>query len=161
MNCKFILRSVVVFSLLWNFTATQAQDYQSSLGGRLGTYVALSYNHYVAENASVEGITGITRLANQSNFLFGGYYKRHVNISSRVSTLSFYFGPGALVNFVSVPDGTNVVLALSGLVGLEYAMEHVPVNFFLDIGPYYNVNSDLGDDFDLHANVGVRYILNR
>ena len=144
--------------LLWGQLGI-AQDYQSSLGGRLGTYTAVSYTKYLGESNAVEAIAGITRAANQSNYTFGGYYKLHFGVSTNIPTLSYYFGLGALINLEKEGEGRTTYLAPSALTGMEYSLEHAPVNFFLDFSTYYQKNLD--STLDLHANLGVRYILSR
>ena len=137
-----------------------AQDYRSAVGGRLGTYVAGSFSTFVSESGSVEVIAGITREANESNFIFGSFYRRHFDVTNQVPTLKWYAGIGLYINSIEEAASKSELTFLpSAIIGMEYSLEHTPVNFFIDISPYYNTKSGSDSDFDLHANLGVRYVL--
>ncbi len=122
MNLSVLLKQFVISSiLLLGFSqVSSAQDYKTSIGARLGTYVAASFSGYISENKSLEGIVGITREANQSDLIFGGFYKIHFSVSSQVPTLSFYTGAGLYVNLIKVDDVSDVSIAPSGIIGMEY-----------------------------------------
>lgn len=136
----------------------QAQDYKSALGARLGTYISASYSTYLSEARSVEAMVGITREANQSDYILGGFYKLHMDVTSQAPTLKWYFGLGMYIDLKSVA-GNKVLFSPSGIVGLEYTLEHTPVNFFVDVSPYYSLNSNIDSKFNTHANLGVRYVI--
>lgn len=158
--CRYIKPFVISFIIVLSFSqVSSAQDYKTSIGGRLGTYVAVSFSGYSSEGRSVEGIVGITREANQSDLIFGGFYKIHFNVSSQLPTLSFYSGVGLYVNIFKVGDVSDVSLAPSAMIGMEYTLEHAPANFFLDVSPYYAIGSNNNSKFNVHANLGVRYVL--
>ena len=153
---KFLLLPTLI--LLLSCHSSDAQDYKSSIGLRLGTYFAGSFTTYVSEKASVELLAGISREANRSQWNFGGFYKIHNSVASEVPTLNWYFGAGLYVRFTDI-ESEKVKFAPSGILGMEYSLEHTPVNFFVDVSPHYRINS--GPGFDVHASMGVRYIINR
>ena len=70
-------------------------------------------------------------------------------------------GLGILLFLEEENAANKVNIAPSGLVGLEYTLEHAPVNFFVDLSPNYKVTSDLDSKFGIQANLGVRYILSQ
>jgi len=157
---KFSKLLVFVFFLLaFAVQETKAQDYKSSLGGRLGTYVAASFTTYTSETNSVEVIAGITREGNESNFLFGGFYRGHYSVTNQAPTLKWYWGIGLYVNSIEEASKSKLAFAPSAMIGMEYTLEHAPVNFFLDLSPNYNTNSIIDRKFDAYANLGVRYVL--
>lgn len=145
------------FILIISSQITHAQDYKSSLGVRLGTYISTSFSTYISEGRSVEGLAGITREANQTDFILGGFYKFNMDVTSQVPTLKWYFGAGLYLNFNN--EAGNVSFLPSSIIGMEYTLEHTPVNFFLDISPFYNINSNSDNSFNIHANLGARYVL--
>ena len=154
----------VILSFILLLSTTQlltAQDYNNAIGLRLGTYVGASFTTYTSEHNSIEVIAGITRQANQSDYIFGGYYKFHFAISSDIPTLNWFTSLGLLL-FLEEEVGKNKInIAPSALIGLEYTLEHTPVNFFIDVSPYYNLTSDMDSKFSIHANLGVRYLLSQ
>jgi hypothetical protein len=135
------------------------QDFKTALGARLGTYTSVSFTSYISEGRSYEVVAGITREANQSDLIFGGFYKFNVNLSSQIPTLTWYTAPGLYMNIEKLAEERKVSFAPSVLVGLEYTLEQTPVNFFLDLSPYYITGSFKKSEFNMHANLGVRYIL--
>jgi len=148
----------IIFLLVTIGQSVQAQDYKSALGGRLGTYISISFSAYVSEDVSIEMIGGLTREANQSDFIFGGFYKYHRNVTSQVPSLNWYFGAGFYVNLKDEAS-EKVSFAPGGIIGMEYTLDHTPVNFFIDASPNYNLNSDSDSNFNIHANLGVRYVI--
>lgn len=152
-----LISFIIIFSISQNVSA---QDYKTSIGARLGTYVSASFTGYISEGKSVEGIVGITREANKSDLIFGGFYRLHFGISSQVPTLSFYTGLGLYLNLIKTDDFSVVAFAPSAVIGLEYTLKHAPVNFFLDVSPYYVFGSNIESEFNTHANLGVRYVIN-
>lgn len=137
----------------------QAQDYESSLGGRLGTYISLSFTNYLSEGKSLEFLGGLTREANQSDYILGAYYRIHNPVSSTVPTLNWYYGLGILLNLQN-RFGNNASATPAGIIGMEFTLDHSPVNFFIDLSPYFDF-SDNDNSLYLHASLGVRYIMKR
>ena len=138
----------------------KAQDYESSIGGRLGTYISLSYTNYLSEGKSLEFLGGITREANQSDYILGAYYRIHKPVSSTVPSLNWFFGLGILLNLQDEGDD-DISATPAGIIGMEYSLEHAPVNFFVDLSPYADLRDNIDDTIKLHANLGVRYIMKR
>jgi hypothetical protein len=137
------------------------QDYNKAIGVRLGTYVGGSFTTYASKHKSVEIIAGITREANQTDYIFGAFYKFHLVISSDIPTLNWFSSVGALV-FLEEEAGSNKInFAPAAIVGLEYTLEHSRVNFFIDATPYFNVTTKSNTKFSVHANLGVRYVLSQ
>ena len=158
-----LLKSIVLLFIIFLYSSqsADAQDYDKSIGLRLGTYVGASFTAYTSSNKSIEVIAGLTRQANQSDYIFGGFYKYHLTISSDIPTLNWYSGLGVML-FLEEENGSNKVnIAPGGIVGLEYTLEHTPVNFFIDVNPHYKVNSNSNSKFNIHANLGVRYVISQ
>lgn len=162
MNYSRPFKSMLV-TMLFLITSVHysfGQDYKSSVGGRLGTYVAASYTQFISEGRSFELLAGITRQANQSDFVFGGFYKLHRPASSQVPMLNWYLGGGIYISSIEDGESDKISLAPSAIIGLEYSLDHTPVNFFIDVSPYYDTGRS-DSKLDMHANLGVRYVLSR
>ena len=150
----------IMLLLLGSIKISSAQDYRSSVGGRLGTYVSGSFTTFTTETQSLESIAGITREANDSQFLFGSFYRFHFDVTSQAPTLKWYTGLGLYVNSVEEAlTKSKLTFLPSAIIGMEYTLEHAPVNFFIDASPYYNSKDSSDSNFDVHANLGVRYVL--
>lgn len=144
---------VVIFTLSISSNVS-AQDYKSSAGLRLGTYIAASAKAFISEEAAVEVIAGISREGGNSIATVGGFYEIHKQFTNEIPTLKWYFGGGAFVALGSAGIKTN--LAVSGIIGLEYTFESTPLNFFIDGIPYLSLTNEF--KFDAEASLGVRYI---
>lgn len=157
------LNIIVFVSLMFlsTFSNLNAQDYGHSVGLKLGTYVGTSFSSYVSENRSFEVIAGITRQANQTDYIFGASFRFHTHVTSEIPTLNWYSGFVAFAFLEEESGSEKVNLAPGVLLGMEYTLEYTPVNFFIEVAPYYDITTKLDSRFDIHANLGVRYVLNR
>lgn len=131
-----------------------AQDYKSSAGLRIGTYIAGSFKIFISETAAIETIAGMSREGGNSIFTFGEFYQIHNQLTSDIPTLSWYLGAGGIIKLGNKDIKTN--LLLTAIIGLEYTFEPVPINLFIDGTPYFNVINEVG--FDAEASLGVRYV---
>ena len=144
--------------MLSGATLVQAQEYDFLIGARLGTYISGSLVKKAGEGRTYEGMIGLTREANQSDFIMGAFYKFHFPISEQLPTLNWYIGGGAYFTLSDL-SGRNVYNFDPGIItGMEYTLEDQPVNFFLDVSPYYRLKESVESNFNIQANVGVRYL---
>ena len=149
---------LLLVGLLGLSTTAMGQDYKSSFGVRLGTYVAASFSASASTSTTFEGLAGITREANQTDYVIGTYFRKHFQVSNVVPTLNLYTGVGALVLLQEEGGENKMNLAPGGIIGMEYTLEHAPANFFLDVSPMYKVNSNASTKFIIQASLGARYI---
>ena len=145
--------AVLMFTIIISSNIS-AQDYKSSAGVRLGTYIAGSFKAYISEKGAIEAIAGISREGGNSITTLGGFYQIHNQLTSDIPTLKWYFGGGAFVGFGNDEIKTNV--AVSAIIGLEYTFDSTPINLFIDGVPYLSITN--GTNFDAEASLGVRYI---
>jgi len=142
--------------------AIQAQDYKSSIGGKVGYGLVASYKTFFNENNGIDIFGGI----HWGGSLMGGAnYSIHADIKS-VNNLRWYYGAGA--NFFSWTSiGYDwAEIGISGNVGLEYTFDDIPLNISLDYVPTFVIYDT--DDFDNvrrfrsgYGALTTRYILNR
>jgi hypothetical protein len=163
MSVYKILKTVIlsIILLLCTSQLLTAQDYNKAIGLRLGTYVGASFTAYTSEHKSVEAIAGITRQANQTDYLFGAFYKYHFVVSSDIPTLNWFSGVGAFLFLEEESSSNKLNVAPSAVIGMEYTLEHTPVNFFIDVSPHWNITTNTDSKFNIHANLGVRYVLSQ
>jgi len=132
-----IILTVGLFSI-----ASQAQNYRTGLGARLGPFNGITLKHFVSESNALEGI---------ANFRWGGFaitglYEWQKPISGAAG-LDYFLGFGAHVGSYGdhvywhdqYPDRTHfTVFGVDFIAGLEYTFAEVPFNIGLDWKPAYN-----------------------
>jgi hypothetical protein len=154
-----------VFVLLFMFVAvSQAQEYNSAIGLRLGTPLSVSYKKFISEQGAFEGVAGFRSFAGYSWFNIGAYYQHHNEIAS-VNGLRWYYGAGANVYFWSydsgfIDAGSSTSIGISGVLGLDYKFEDIPLNLSVDWIPTFFVNG-YGNGFaGGYGALAARYTLN-
>jgi len=131
---------------------SQAQDYQTAIGARLGWGIAASGKHFVSENNAIEAI------ANFRSFKFGsfgyswisitGLYEIHNDLSSVKDGLKWYYGGGANVTLYSgdfVETGlSSTTFGVVGALGLDYKFANAPINLSIDWLPTFAFGGGAG-----------------
>lgn len=143
-----------------------AQEYKSAIGGKLGYGLIASYKTFLSESSAVDIFGGIR----WGGFVAGAYWLKHKPIAS-VDHLSWYWGLGG--SFTTWDYGfagydNYYELGISGVLGLDYAFEDLPINVSLDWAPTIVVADSYdypGDELNRfrggYGALSVRYILNR
>ena len=130
---KFIVIIVLVLSA--NFSSN-AQDYQTAVGLRLGAYNGASVKHFLNEKGAIEGIL----TTKWNSFQITGLYEYHLDFPD-VDELNWYFGGGASVrNYqenINKYTDTGSSLGLVGVIGIEYTFIDIPLSLSLDWMPYF------------------------
>jgi len=144
---------------------SQAQDYKSAIGGKLGYGLIASYKTFLNESTAIDVFGGIR----WGGIAAGAYYLKHKPISS-VERLQWYWGFGG--SFTTWDYGyanydSYYELGISGVLGLDYSFDDLPLNLSVDWAPTVVV----ADSYDYPISLGrfrggygaftVRYILNR
>ncbi|HMU02522.1 MAG TPA: hypothetical protein PJ990_02820 [Saprospiraceae bacterium] len=149
--------------LLMFVAISQAQDYKTAVGGKVGFALVASYKAFLNESAAVDVFGGIHW---GGGLMAGVNYSIHKDIPA-VDRLKWYYGAGA--NFFSYGGAFGFKnwfeFGVSGNIGLDYSFEEMPLNVSLDYVPTIVILEN--DDFDrfnrLRTGYGaltVRYILN-
>jgi hypothetical protein len=117
-------------------TFTQAQNYKTAIGVRLGPNTAaisggFTIKHFINENTALEGIIGVN-----NGLGICGLYEKHFNIEA-VNNLQWFAGFGGYVAF----NSSNTFVGGAGIVGLDYKFEEIPLNISLDWKPELNIIS--------------------
>ena len=159
---KVMFAAMAMILIISISNESKAQDYNTAVGLRLGSSSGLSVRHFIKEDVALEGIVH-TRWR---GLLITGLYEIHRDIED-VSGLGWFYGGGAHIGSFNSGLGNpywanndykgSTVIGIDGIIGLDYVLEDLPINFSLDFKPAINLINGggfWGDDFAL----SVRYI---
>ena len=143
------------------FAAT-SQNYNSAIGVRGGSLNGLTFKHFLGSNAAFEGILA-TRWR---GFHVTGLYEKHATAFNN-EQFQWYYGAGAHVGFYDGyknhpyfhDDDHNkdyVVIGIDGILGLEYAIEAIPISIGIDRKPEFNIVGYSGFWFG-DGGIAIRY----
>ncbi|MEO6914293.1 MAG: hypothetical protein ABI151_00440 [Chitinophagaceae bacterium] len=131
-----------------------AQDYKMAIGLRLSNSSPTLNNsvtgkYFLNPESAIEGI-----LSFGSRFALGALYEKHKGIN--VPGLRYFYGVGAYVGI----DGGRGYVGPTGILGLDYKFEGLPLNLSLDWKPELDIIPRIAfipDAFGLSA----RFTLNQ
>lgn len=160
MKTKFF--SLVLMMFLFS-SFIQAQDYKSAIGAKLGYGLIASYKTFLNEKAAVDIFGGIR----WGGLAAGAYYLNHTPIKS-VERLTWYWGfGGSFTTWDFGVSDTYYEIGVSGVLGLDYTFDEIPLNVSVDWAPTFVV----ADSWDFtgsynrfrsgYGALTARYILNR
>lgn len=152
----------VIVILFGSISMTQAQDYNSAVGLRLGYPLSVTYKMFLNETSAAEAYAGFRSFFGYREFRINAAYQIHTEFES-VERLKWYYGAGAGVAFFSynsfyVGDDGGIGLALSGYLGVEYTLEDAPVSFSIDWVPTFYIGG-VGRFGAGYGALAARYIL--
>lgn len=156
---KNLLLVFVIF--IGAVVSSQAQDYNSAVGVRLGYPMSLSYKKFISENNALEVYGGFRGYGTYSSIRVNGAFLLHKDIDS-VENLRWYWGLGAGVafysfDFVTTEGATAITASVYG--GLEYTLDGTPVSFSVDWAPTLFIGG-FGSGFGAsNGALAVRYVL--
>lgn len=113
-------------------TVLSAQITEKAIGLRFGTGGELTYLHPVGQNNRMEFDLGLTP---QSTGLTGIYHWVK-DLSDWTEGMYWYYGPGATIGISESKYTNQLMLGVSGQIGLEYRFEF-PLQLSLDYRPCY------------------------
>jgi len=159
MKTKIFSLLVVLFVFASN---GQAQDYKSAIGAKLGYGLIASYKTFFNESSAVDIFGGLR----WGGLAAGAYYEMHKPISS-VDRLKWYWGLGG--SFTTWSFGVGDIgyweLGASGVLGLDYSFDNIPLNLSVDWAPTIVVANNWGENWGLsrfrggYGALTARYIL--
>ncbi len=158
------LRSIfLAIIFVGSSSVISAQDYEASIGLRLGFNQTVTYKQFMGRDFPLEGLLGLYRNGFRATLLA----ERHNPETFGVDGLSWYYGAGGHVgthrwvaNFGNSGDqytGSQLVVGIDGIIGIEYTAKEVPLNFSLDVKPTFELVGWNG--YDTGAAFSIRYIL--
>lgn len=127
-----VLAFVCMFALAGN-----AQDYKSAIGAKLGYGLIASYKTFLNEKSAIDVFGGIR----WGGIAAGAYYLNHNPIKG-VDRLNWYWGFGG--SYTTWSYGSGILgnyyeLGVSGVLGLDYSFDDIPLNLSVDWAPTFVV----------------------
>lgn len=103
-----------------------AQNYDKSIGVRVGLHNGVTYKQSLDGISAIEGILSLR----SNEYSLTGLYESHLYV---FGDDNFYMilGVGAHIAFAN----TGGVIGGDGLIGIEYAMDDLPLAFTADVKP--------------------------
>ena len=140
-------RILVCLLALTADAVSQAQDYNTAIGLRVGFSNGITVKHFVKQDQAIEGLLQ-TRW---NGYSLTGLYEFHRR-PVRSRNINWYFGAGAHVGLWSGSDADwaeekskdYTVFGIDGIVGIEYTFSDTPFNVAFDWKPVYNLLGHTG-----------------
>jgi len=145
---------VVLFITVAAFLSqtAKAQDYRLALGVRLSNASptlnnSITGKYFVTDKSAVEGIVSFG-----SRFGLGALLEIHKPVN--IPQVTWFYGGGMFVGF----EDSNTYLGPTGVLGLDYKFQNVPINLSVDWKPELNIIPDIEFVPDAFA-LSVRFTL--
>ena len=136
----------------------QAQTYKSAIGLRGGDPSGVTFKTFISNTNALEFIAGTGYWGH--NFNITGYYQWQ-KPTGWTPNLDWYIGPGAHIGFWNDyyrnDYGTGILIGVDGVIGLEYTLEDIPLNFGIGGGPTFQLTSGPGWYY-WNGGFAVRYV---
>lgn len=160
MKSKYLL--MISFILFLGGSAMAQYNYKSAVGAKLGYGLVGSYKTFISDDAAIDLFGGIQW---GQGLVLGAYYELHKPIES-VENLAWYYGGGGSYTTWSFGAIDYSELGVSGVIGLDYGFEDIPLNLSIDYAPTFVVlrSEDIGSLSRFRGGYGAltaRYILGR
>lgn len=148
-------------------TAGMSQDYKTAIGGKLGYGLIASYKTFLNEKSALDIFGGI-RLGGSGGLAAGAYYLNHSPINE-VEGLQWYWGFGGSITTwnYGLINQNYYELGGSGVLGLDYAFDDLPLNLSIDWAPTIVLLTSADSLWELgrfrggYGALTARYILSR
>ena len=124
-------------------TSVQAQDYNTGIGLRGGTFNGLTIKHFMTHSTAFEGV-----LSTQWNgWMISGTWEKHATAFDAPG-LKWFYGLGGQVGFWNNYDyyyGFNdqadyTLIGVHAALGMEYTFEEIPFTIGADWKPAFNLS---------------------
>lgn len=133
---------ITVAAALLILTTAGAQNYDRSIGLRLGTTIGASYKSYLSQQKAVEAILDLDIFDKDLMKLnVTGLYE--FVFETDAEGLNFYAGPGISAG-IYLGDSNGLMLAINGVAGVEYKFPNTPVSISLDWNPKVQIITNAG-----------------
>ena len=136
----------------------QAQSYKMALGLRGGDPSGVTFKAFISSTNALELVVGTGYFGH--NFSITGFYQWQ-KPTGWTPNLDWYIGPGAHVGFWNDyyrdEYKTGVLVGVDGIVGLEYTLDDIPLNFAIGMGPTFQLTSGPGWYY-WNGGFAVRYV---
>lgn len=126
---------------------TEAQNYSTAAGARLGYFNGITLKHFVSASNAIEGIASFR----WSGFSLTGLYEWQKPVKG-ASNLDYFLGLGGHIGVWDNAhyywkdderyNGTFAIIGIDFIAGLEYTFPEVPFNVGIDWKPAFNLVGD-------------------
>ena len=147
------MKKVLLVLSVFLSTLSFSQSYKTAIGVKGGYpgYGSLNAKHYFTGSSAIEASIG-----GGANFLWlQGLYE--INQALPTDGLNWYLGVGPNVGLGNLTNNSGVYFSGSGVIGIEYTFQDLPINLALDTGPVIEIIPTLG--FNWSGGIAVRYTL--
>jgi hypothetical protein len=147
------MKKVLLVLSIFLSTLSFSQSYKTAIGVKGGYpgYGSLNAKHYFSGSSAVEASIG-----GGSNFLWlQGLYE--INQALPTDGLNWYLGVGPSIELGNTNNNSGLILSATGVIGIEYTFQDLPINIALDTGPNLKIIPALG--FDWRGAIAIRYTL--
>lgn len=132
---------LTLFSMLFAFSS-QAQSYDTGIGIRYGWGKGLTVKHFLGEQVALEGILN----SQWKGFSLTGLVEYHKPLLNS-DLLNWYYGGGAHIGWWNgkydykpqFESGTNTVIGMVGVLGVELHLDFIPISISGDWKPSLNL----------------------
>src|SRR5699024_4160829 len=147
------LLGVLGFMLCLPLASNAQLDSEHAIGGRFGSSQGITYRHTLAPDRAIEGILGVQSNSSANRFRLMGLYEYHKPLNVSIEGFSWFYGFGGSIGSyrakafnrvesngseVRVEPGTELLLSIDGIIGVEYQIPEVPLSVSLDVKPYFD-----------------------
>jgi hypothetical protein len=138
--------TLIALSTILSFN-TFAQDYQKSIGARLGLSNGVTYKQFISPHNAIEVVGSALFMSGSAltgNSIYAGLSGEYLwSWNMGVEGFSWFVGPGVSVGmWTGAYSGFNV--AINGMVGLEYKFAPIPLALSADVNPHFYLLNSVG-----------------
>ncbi len=157
---KLIVALFLTASLILISEQAQAQDRGFGIGAQVTNPAGLSFKGWVSETGALASVMSFSISENNSTFYLHLDYLNHKTYDELewdFGYMSYYYGGGARFIWREAAFD-NSFFALRGPAGLNFNFTEVPVDFYIEIAPTFEVSPEFS--FGFTGGIGFRYFLN-
>ena len=145
---------IFILSILFSSTFVFGQAYNMAIGikGGYPGYGSINAKRFLNANNALEANLGSGRYG----FWIQGLYEWQHNLPT--PGMQWYVGVGPNIGLQSsaLSNGSTFYFSGSGLLGIEYTFENIPLNIALDLGPVIQLAPVFG--FGWGGGAAARYV---
>lgn len=138
--------------------SAQAQSYKTAIGLRGGDPSGITFKTFLGGENALELVAGTAYFGHNLNVT--GLYEWQ-KPTGWTPNLDWFIGPGAHVGFwnAAYKDDydSSINVGLDGIIGLEYTLDDIPLNFSLGIGPTFQIIGG-PDWYHWNGGIAIRYV---
>ncbi len=130
------------FSVAMLFLAgnrADAQNYNSAIGVRVGSYTGVNFKTFLSANNAVDLNLSVRDKNDYKRIFFTGLYEVHNSIGGAPGLKWYYGAGGTLGSWRYKKDNGQLFLSVDGVLGLDYKLTGAPLNLALDWRPRFEL----------------------